>query len=225
MLKNSNCLLCQSTNTKLYYTKNVRSAQARHYYRCETCALIFVDPSHHLTLNEQKSFYNHHQNNPQDPGYRQHLNTLAQPLLKHLKPKSKGLDFGCGPGPTLHLLISEHQHQMLNYDPIYCPNTHILDEQYDFVTSTEVVEHFTKPLADWQHLTSLVKPNGVLGIMTQFQPQEIEFANWWYHRDVTHVCFYNTKTFEWIAQKFSFKILFCENPVVIFERVSHSKVE
>lgn len=225
MLQNPNCILCKHTNTELYFKKNVRNANPRHYYKCESCSLIFVDPTQHLTLHEQKSFYNHHQNNPHEPGYRKHLNTLVQPLLNHLKPKSQGLDFGSGPGPTLHLLIAEHEHQMYNYDPIYDSNTQTLDQQYDFVTSTEVVEHFTQPESDWKNLTSLVKTNGILGIMTQFQPQENEFANWWYHRDVTHVCFYAPKTFEWIAKKFFLEILVCENPIVIFKILNHSKVE
>jgi len=42
-----------------------------------------------------------------DPRYRRFLARLAEPLIAHLPKGARGLDFGCGPGPTLSLMLRE----------------------------------------------------------------------------------------------------------------------
>lgn len=60
----------------------------------------------------------------------------------------------------------------------------------------------------------MLNPGGYLGIMTRFYPEihgvpEAEtFANWYYHRDDTHIVFYSPDTFQWIADKKNLEIIF-----------------
>jgi hypothetical protein len=85
----------------------------------EKCALICAPAEFHLTREKEKPEYDLHEN---DPGYRQFLGRLADPLLKKLTTNSPDLDFGCGPGPTLSLMFEEADHQVALHDPFYQPN-------------------------------------------------------------------------------------------------------
>ena len=53
----------------------------------------------------------------------------------------------------------------------------------------------------------MLKPGGILAIMTNFYSEEIDFDEWWYQRDPTHVSFYSIKTFEWLSESFNWNIL------------------
>ena len=70
---------------------------------------MFVPRSYHLSAADEKAQYDLHENDPNDPGYRAFLDRLAGPLDKRLAPHSHGLDFGCGPGPTLSVMLEEHR--------------------------------------------------------------------------------------------------------------------
>lgn len=205
------CLLCQS-NTPLFF-----QSAGRVFYQCPACKLIFVDPSNHLNAEEEKSRYDYHQNSPDAAGYVQFLRQLSDPLLNHLLPGQHGLDFGCGPGPTLSLLLEEAGMHMNLYDPFYYPDETALERQYDFITCTEVVEHFHHPHQSWQQLTDLVRPGGWLGVMTSVVPDDIDFADWHYKNDPTHVCFYATQTLQWLAERFGLMLLHNTEKIFLFQ--------
>ena len=172
-------------------------------------------PSHETQLQK----YLQHENDPQDLRYREFLNHLAAPLLVALPPKQVGLDFGCGPGPALANMLSEAGHTMHLYDPFFFTDSAVLDQQFDFVTCTEVAEHFHQPHAEFTRLVALLKPGGLLALMTNFQTDDSRFADWHYRRDPTHVTFYRQETFQVIAREFH---LSCEIPIknVVFLRKS-----
>ncbi|HBC19886.1 MAG TPA: 2-polyprenyl-3-methyl-5-hydroxy-6-metoxy-1,4-benzoquinol methylase, partial [Alcanivorax sp.] len=140
----------------------------RDFFRCGTCQLTFADPATLPDPETEKAHYDHHDNTPGDAGYRRFLSQLADPLCERLKPGDCGLDFGCGPGPALAQMLNERGFACRTYDPIYDPDPAPLDQQYDFVTCTEVVEHLHRPEREWQQFALLVKPGGWLGIMTHW---------------------------------------------------------
>ncbi|MBE9529067.1 MAG: class I SAM-dependent methyltransferase [Proteobacteria bacterium] len=210
------CPLC-SSQTVQFFCKDRR----REYLRCSSCSLIFVPAPLHLTIDEQKSRYDLHRNDSEDPGYRAFLSRLVDPLVERLAPGARGLDFGSGPGPTLSLLLEERGFSVQNYDPFYAPDSTLLKKRYDFVACSETVEHFCAPATDWQLLFSLVGTGGVAAVMTAFVPAESEeragsFAGWRYKDDPTHVTFYSKETFFWIAEKFGVKAEIVGESVVLF---------
>ena len=69
--------------------------------QCQRCRLVFVPRPYHLSAALEKAEYDKHRNTIDDAGYRKFLNRLAQPLIARLPAHSRGLDFGCGPGPAL----------------------------------------------------------------------------------------------------------------------------
>lgn len=187
------------------------------YLRCAQCQATLLSvqqlPSHQTQLQK----YLQHENDPSDGRYREFLNRLATPLLAVLPPKQVGLDFGCGPGPALADMLASAGHTMHVYDPFFFPDATVLDQHFDFVTCTEVAEHFHQPHAEFARLVGLLKPSGLLALMTNFQTDDNRFADWHYRRDPTHVTFYKQETFDFIAAEFG---LACEIPCknVVFLR-------
>ena len=159
------------------------------YLRCCKCQATLVSaaqlPSHQTQLQK----YQQHENDPLDARYREFLNRLAAPLLAELPANQVGLDFGCGPGPALADMLSQAGHSMRLYDPFFFPDATVLDQQFDFVTCTEVAEHFHQPHAEFTRMVALLKPGGLLALMTSFQHDDSRFADWHYRRDPTHVTF------------------------------------
>ncbi|ACJ31405.1 Conserved hypothetical protein [Shewanella piezotolerans WP3] len=92
-------------------------------------------------MMDEKAIYNYHQNSASDMGYRQFLSRALVPLFSRLASQDQGLDFGCGPGPTISVIAAESDIQISNYDPYYCNDMALLQQQYDFVTTTEVIGH------------------------------------------------------------------------------------
>jgi 2-polyprenyl-3-methyl-5-hydroxy-6-metoxy-1,4-benzoquinol methylase len=189
----------------------------RDYWRCRRCQARFLDPAHLPDRATEKHEYDLHKNNPDDQGYRRFLANLAEPLLERLVPGSNGLDYGCGPGPALARMLEETGHSVAIWDPIYAPDESVLQRRYDFITCTEVVEHFHRPAVEFERLDRLLEPGGWLGIMTRFQTDDSRFANWHYRRDPTHVVFYREATFEWLGEHYGWEVE-CIAPQVVLVR-------
>lgn len=181
--------------------------------------LIFVAREDLLSPQGEKARYDLHENHPNNPGYRQFLGQLAQPLLQRLDPPPlKGLDFGSGPGPTLSIMLEEQGYEMTLYDPFYAPQTEALESTYDFVTCTETVEHFHNPGREWDLLIGLVKPGGWLGIMTQLVDDLEAFPKMHYINDRTHVSFFSRYTFQFLSQRDGLPVEFIGDNVVLIHK-------
>ena len=166
----------------------------------------------------QQAQYDLHENCPNDTNYRNFLNRLSKPLLERLKPGSSGLDFGCGPGPTLSVMMGEAGHQVDLYDPIYHPNDHLLTESYDFITATEVFEHLHQPAKDLEILFKALNAGGWLGIMTKRALDKESFSKWHYIQDPTHVSFWSKPTFNWLASRWKTIAEFPATDVVLIQK-------
>ena len=180
--------------------------------------MVFVPSAQHLSASDEKAEYDLHQNSPDDAGYRSFLGRLAAPLLERLSPGSAGLDFGCGPGPTLSLIFKEASHRMAVYDPFYAQDPAVFDDKYDFITATEVVEHLHRPGEELDRLWAVLQPGGWLGIMTKMVIDREAFAAWHYKNDLTHVCFFCRQTFSWWAGTYGASLIFSGNDVVLLRK-------
>ena len=205
------CPLCENGPVAHFFKD-----PARTYLRCSFCELIFASDEHHLSPAEEKAEYDLHENSPDDPGYRAFLNRLLEPLLEFAPPGGRGLDFGCGPGPTLSVMLEEKGFAMELYDPLYAPDRSVLSGPYDFITATETLEHLKNPRRELELLVSLLKPGGVLGIMTQLSRGPDAFSAWRYKDDRTHIAFYSEKTMAIIAALFGLEIVHAGRNEFIF---------
>ena len=210
--KMTECPLCSHVVEP--YLRDLRRA----YWHCDGCDLVSVDPSARLDPSSERAYYDLHRNDPGDPGYRRFLGRLAGPLLGRLAPGMRGLDHGCGPGPTLSVMMEEAGMLMEVYDPHYRPDLAPLGRVYDFATCTEVVEHFRHPAEDWARLTSLVRPGGWLGVMTKLVLSRDRFATWHYKDDPTHLSFYSPATFDWLGDRYHLAVERVDRDVILLQR-------
>ena len=192
--------------------------KSRQYYCCSRCQLVFVPKHFHLNSEQEKAEYDKHQNVVDDKGYRRFLSRLYEPVSKRIKPKSRGLDFGCGPGPALAQMFTESGCSMALYDVFYSPDKAVLAQTYHFITATEVVEHLSNPALVLDQIWSLVEPGGLLGLMTKRVKDQLAFSAWHYKNDPTHICFFHEKTFRFLAEKWDCNLSIIADDVVIFEK-------
>ncbi len=196
----------------------VKGPDKRRYYLCNHCHLIFTDPSFFLPVDAEKNVYLQHENCIENQGYVNFLQKIIRPTLQWLRPGMKGLDYGCGPGPTLSILLQNEGMMCDNWDPIFFPE---LDQSktYDFIFATECFEHFFHPARELSLMLGLLKQGGILAIMTQLRTQTESFTSWHYPLDPTHVSFYHPDTFAWISETYPLELVYSDKKsVVILKR-------
>ena len=209
------CPLCQKIQSTVYHIDNNRN-----YLHCDCCQLVYVDSTFHLTAAQEKKLYDNHNNNPDDPHYRKFLSRLFVPLSHKLNKQSCGLDFGSGPGPTLSVMFEELGFTVFIYDKFYACDKRVFENNYDFITATEVIEHLENPAIELKRLFTRIKPGGYLGIMTKLVDTKERFKSWHYKNDLTHICFYSHETFLWIARQYNLSVEFIGADVIILKKVN-----
>ncbi len=219
----AHCPLCAGKQTAKF-----AQALSRDYLICQTCALVWVQPDQRPSLTEERAEYALHENDPADARYRKHLQKLTAPLVSRLPQNMQtgpggarsGLDFGSGPGPAISVMLGEQGFDVANYDPAFAPDKSLLGRRYDFITCTEAAEHFHNPAREFALLARLIKPGGVIGLMTGLRLPGLHavdsgFANWYYIRERSHVCFYAPQTMHWIAARHGWQAEIFSADVVI----------
>lgn len=195
------CPLCGDAGLK----RRLLSADGRGCHVCGGCSLIFADAGCHLSLDDEMRRYVCHENSIENEGYVSFLNQIIEPALRHLKAGMRGLDYGCGPGPTLSKLLERRGFACDNYDPLFPKDE--LKPPYDFIFSTECLEHFRKPREDIAFMLDLLASGGILAVMTELWVSTEEFSKWHYGRDSTHLSFYNARTLDYVRDHFALSVL------------------
>lgn len=204
------CPLCLTTKE----FAPVQGPDNRVFEHCDTCQLVFAAPDALPSLEEEEAHYLRHENSIENEGYVNFLNKAINPALPFLKPGWKGLDYGCGPGPTLSQLVAKAGFEVDNYDPFFFPELEA-DQVYDFIFATECFEHFFNPAKELKLLQQLLNEQGMLIIKTQFWQDLSDLSSWYYAKDLTHVVFYHVHTFDWIAKHYGFEKVFTDNSSVV----------
>ena len=207
------CPLCSSNLTESFYRDSYRE-----YLKCSNCDFVFVPKIYHLSEKNERARYDSHNNDPEDDRYRNFLNQLLNPLQDRIPKNANGLDFGSGPGPTLSLILKENGYSVDLYDKFYARNDAVFDKQYDFITASEVVEHLREPLIELSRLMDLLKNKGVLAIMTQILTPQIDFEQWYYKNDPSHIGFFSEKALNYLSQNWQAELYVISERVVIFKK-------
>ncbi|WP_199775641.1 class I SAM-dependent methyltransferase [Microbulbifer pacificus] len=207
------CPLCRQPAAHLYHRDKFRE-----YNRCVECALVFVPSQYHLSSDAEKAYYDLHENDLHDEGYERFLSRCAKPLLERLPNTASGLDFGCGPAPLLAHLLGRAGHRMATYDLYYQPDSSVLHQSFDFIVSTEVVEHLADPRQVLLDLWLSIRPGGLLALMTKLVVDRERFASWHYIRDPTHIVFFSKETFSWLAQYLNAELEICGSDVIFLKK-------
>lgn len=146
------------------------------------------------------------------------MSPITSRVLKDFSPKEKGLDYGCGTGPVVTTELEKEGYSIVLYDPYFYPNKEVLKTTYDFIICCEVMEHFYEPKREFSELAARLNPGGKLYCKTSIYSEEINFDNWFYKNDSTHVFFYTEKSLEWIKNNLGYKKLNIEPKIIVFSR-------
>ncbi|MFN7825525.1 MAG: methyltransferase domain-containing protein [Pseudobdellovibrionaceae bacterium] len=195
------CLICNHQNLESI------SHQQRPglFWHCLICDFAFLDPMERALPEAEKARYETHQNLSSDQGYRDFLKPIWGSLQELGQTDLKILDYGSGPTQALAEILRELGHRVDCYDPFFAPT--LMGKDYDLIVSTEAIEHFYDPRKEVLKMEGLLAPNARIGeiwVMTQIFHKE-KFADWWYVRDFTHVCFFSREALSRLSPKIVLK--------------------
>lgn len=198
------CKICSSNTTSITDAKTQKI-----YHKCPECRYISLDEAFYVDEDREKKHYDKHHNTLESLGYVKMFEDLVEEFVLPCKSEIKSaLDFGCGEGEVLPIVLQRSGVACDRYDLFYFPTKVYEGKKYDLIASTEVFEHLSSPIEVFKKLLSHLEKNGYLLLMSAFHPDnDEEFLKWWYIRDVTHIGFFNIKTFEYMAQKFGVTII------------------
>lgn len=191
------CTLCGSALI------NKRDA---YYYDCDKCKAIVLDEKLYLSPDKEKAIYENHNNDVTDVRYQNFVSPITNFVFENYSAEHKGLDFGSGTGPVISSVLINKGYNIVQYDPFFAPNKNTLNQRYDYIASCEVFEHLFKPKVEIDRLLSLLNDKGSLLIMTMLYNEEIDFNDWYYRRDPTHVFIFKKETIEFIAKEKNLEI-------------------
>lgn len=193
------CPLCGSRKESEFDRDKNRS-----YHLCSQCTLVYVPREFIISPQEEKERYDSHENSGEDSGYVSYLKTISDAMTPHLQRGSQGLDFGCGRTTVLSELLEKNDFKVDAYDLYFFPREEVWGKKYDFIVLSEVIEHLATPYETMKRLSSLLNSTGVIFVKTKLYPKNpLDFKNWFYKRDKTHVQFFSDESFSFLAKELS----------------------
>lgn len=203
-----NCTLCNT---------NLINKIDHEYYQCNTCYAYVKDENLWFSSDKEKHHYEQHNNDTKDIGYQKFTAPVTNAILNRFSNDSLGLDYGCGKGPVITEQLKKKGYKIDLYDPYFYPNETYIENIYDYIFSCEVFEHFYNPKEEIIKLKNILKPNGLLIVKTHLFNDQIDFKNWYYRKDQTHVFIYTYETVEYIAKRYNFETIVLEEKLFILK--------
>ncbi len=205
------CPLCNSNSRSFLIKKE------REFLQCSLCFSVFLNPNHYTTLDKEVAHYKTHNNDPFDVRYQNFVSPVVNSILNSFKKEDKGLDFGSGTGSPIVKMLRDNEYNISQYDLFFHTDKTVLQQQYNYISCTEVAEHFKEPYKEFTLLRNLLLPSGKLLLMTVLFEDKSDFSTWYYKDDPTHVFFYHPKAFEWIKNEFGFKSFTIDKRMITLE--------
>ncbi|MEE9430670.1 MAG: methyltransferase domain-containing protein [Melioribacteraceae bacterium] len=206
----TNCPLCKNEGEVFYHFKK------KLFYQCKNCKGIFIDQKLIPNKESEKSRYEEHINDVEDKNYQKFVSPITSAVFRDFTKENIGLDFGAGTGPVISKILKDNNFNISLYDPFFHNHPNLLNEKYNYIACCEVIEHFHNPYKEFGMLKKMLLPNGKLYCMTFIYDKSIDFHNWNYKNDRTHVFIYHKKTIEWISKEFKFSDVEIENRLITF---------
>lgn len=173
----------------------------REYFVCDDCTLVFVARDSALSAEDERARYDTHQNNPDDPQYREYLSQVLVEMKPFIKDKETALDFGAGRTEVLAILMTAAGLKAEVYDLYYFPREEIWGKKFDVIVLSEVIEHLSDLMGTMRRLTALLNPGGRFFIKTKLLPESKEiFDKWYYKNDPTHLEFFTPKSLDVLSK-------------------------
>lgn len=210
MPKKCPCPLC-ATDASFFEDLNLSN-----YYKCPNCFGIFMSKSDLPTKEDEIERYESHNNDVNDLRYQNFVSDIVNAVKEDFDKNAIGLDYGAGTGPVISKMLSDSNYEIYQYDPFFYPDKSKLELYYDYIVSCEVIEHFFNPYSEFVMLKSMLKSGGKLYCKTELYNPSIDFKDWYYVYDPTHVFLYSEETLNWIKENIGFRKLEIHNRLSIF---------
>ncbi len=207
------CPLCNCEKAAFYEKDKNRS-----FYLCPECKLVFDDPNGHISLEDEKERYDKHNNTNDNTGYVKYLQNIIDTFQPSIKTAKVGLDFGSGPTPVMADLLQNQGYVMEIFDVFYANRPDVWQKQFDFIIMCEVIEHLHHPNEELARLEKAIREDGYLVIVTNLYDNVVNFKDWWYKNDATHVCFYSKHTIDWMANNWQLKPIHQSKNVIVLHK-------
>ena len=210
---NNACPLCETDSKEAFSRIDQR------YLICPKCDLTFVNRNDVLVPAQEQLRYELHDNSIRSKGYLNFLYRLINPINNFVKDKTKnGLDFGSGPYPMLIELLNEEGFKNIKgFDPFFQNNLAVWNENYDFITCCEVLEHVNELKKTFENLLGHLNSGGFLIVSSGIAPEKSkDRENWHYILDPTHISLFSEITIGWMAKKYDLTFEFLEKDLFIF---------
>ena len=110
------CPLC-NCNFSIFQLK----AEARDYWLCKICYLIFVPSKFFIPKEEEIKRYLEHENNLNNEGYVEMFTKKIDVIKKICLGTKTVMDYGCGYSQVLKELLEREGYQASAYDPNFFP--------------------------------------------------------------------------------------------------------
>lgn len=205
------CLLCASNNLDvLKYSK-------KNYFECLDCGFVFFNTERRINVEEEILRYHTHEIKLDDAGSVNFVKKILDYGLNYITG-SKILDYGCGNAFITQYILKNSNFCIDSYDPVF--NNISLDQKYDLIVCSEVVEHFRDPTLEFKKLFELLNDSGVLAISTSIFSKSINFDTWYYVNDDTHFSIYSKSTIDYICKNFGFELCLLKEPRFIILKKS-----
>ena len=198
------CPICLNNTFKI----NRITIKTRQYNFCSNCKLIQLDRKFLISERNEQERYLLHNNCITNKGYVDYLNRIINEYIEpYFKAGDSILDFGSGPKPVLSKLLKKQGYKNTYiYDKYFAENKSVLNKKYNGIIVLEVIEHIS-PIRDIIiKLISMLNLNGILIIHSLFH-DNIDFKNWWYAKDITHITFLSIATIKKISEIFNLEII------------------
>ena len=145
------CTVCKNNKMEFFFSiKNLD------YWQCNLCKATILNPINYISSNKEKEHYLKHNNKIDDSCYRNFLSNLVEPLRDKISFNDIGLDYGCGYAPALADILKKIGYKVELYDPFFLKNENISLRKFNFITCSEVVEHFFKPFEEFNKIDGLL---------------------------------------------------------------------
>ncbi len=138
-----------------------------YYHRCESCGLIYTHAFDDWTFDDFKKYIYNDDYITHDPdflGVRPQSN--AELIMSNFKPIQKWnvLDYGGGDGQLAELLCAQGV-SAVGWDPFHL-NLELPQRKFELITSFEVFEHTTTPIATLLEVFDFLQERGAIFFST-----------------------------------------------------------
>ena len=73
-------------------------------------------------------------------------------------------------------------------------------------------------MVELNRLMNILKSNGILAIMTQILTSQVNFSQWYYKNDPSHIGFFSVKALNYLSKKWQAELYVISERVVMFKK-------